>query len=133
MESWRIVLRDGLFKVLNCEHLAVLHQAMLTDDPRWIQGTTTIPPPLTCMQDFPVEAADAIGICGWIGDGFRTVGEVEEFFAKKCYEMDQILGEPAACRWWLNWHDDAPRETVRTELLAEIELELSRRAAGVAA
>lgn len=133
MESWKIVLRDGFFKVLSDGHLDALRRTLLADDPRWTQGATTLPPPLTCMQDFPVEAADAIGICGWIGDGLGTVGEVEEFFAKKCYEMDQVLGEPAACRWLLNWHDDSPRELVRTELLAEIELELSRRAAGVAA
>ena len=35
--------------------------------------------------------------------------------------------EPAACRWFLNWYDDTPRDEVRRELLAEVELALAER------
>ena len=73
-----------------------------------------------CVQDWPVEAACALGYCGWQGDGLETVGEVEEFFARACFEADQRLGEPAACRWFLNWFDDTPRDEMRRELLAEV-------------
>ena len=70
--------------------------ALTGDDPRLTQGSTTTPPPLMCVQDWPVEAACALGYCGWQGDELETVGEVEEFFARMCFEADQRLGEPAA-------------------------------------
>ena len=57
-----------------------------------------------------------------------TVGQCEEFFAKCCFEADQSLGEPAACRHFLNWFDDTPRDEMRRELLAEVELTLAGRA-----
>ena len=56
-----------------------------------------------------------------------AVGQVEEHFARCCFEADQRLGEPAACRWFLNWFDDAPRTDMRRELLAEVELALADR------
>jgi hypothetical protein len=73
-----------------------------------------------CVQEWPVEAACALGFCGWVGDGLETVGEVEEFFARVCYETDVRLGEAAACRWFLNWYDETPREEMFRELLNEV-------------
>jgi hypothetical protein len=54
-----------------------------------------------------------------------TVAEVEEFFARACFETDQRLGEPAACRWFLNWYDETPREEMRRQLLAEVNRSLA--------
>jgi hypothetical protein len=127
MESWRIVWRDGFVPVLSTTGLTALRDALRGDDPRLVQGATTTPPPLMCVQDWPVEAADALGYCGWQGEGLETVGQVEEYFARCCFEADQRLGEPAACRWFLNWYDDTPRDEVRRELLAEVELALAER------
>jgi hypothetical protein len=127
METWRMVWRKGLVPVLTTEGLFALREALESDDHRLVQGATTTPPPLMCVQDWPVEAACALGFCGWQGDGLETVGRVEEFFAKCCFEADQRLGEPAACRWFLNWFDDAPRDEMRRELLAEVELTLMSR------
>jgi hypothetical protein len=62
-----------------------------------------------------------------VGDGLETVAEVEEFFARMCFEVDQRVGEPAGCRWFLNWFDETPREEMRAELLAEVERALLRR------
>lgn len=132
MESWRIVWRDGLSKVLSTAGLIALREAIRTDDPRLVQKSTTIPPPLMCVEDWPCEAACSLGLCGWLGDGLETVGEVEEYFAKACFETDRLLKEPAACRWYLDWFDDAPRDVMRRELLAEVELELLRRESLVA-
>lgn len=135
MESWRIVWRDGFAPLLSIEQLTGLADALRSDDPRLVQGATTSPPPLMCVQDFECEAACALGFCGVVkngGFGVATVGEVEEEFARLCWEADQKLGEPAACRWLLNWHDDSPREEVRRELLVETERELSLRAAASA-
>jgi hypothetical protein len=99
----------------------------LTDDPRLLQGATTTPPPLQCVQDWPVEAACVLGYCAWQGEGLETVAEVEEFFARACFEADQLLGEPAACRWFLNWYDDTPRDEMRRLLLAEVNRTLAQR------
>jgi len=127
MESWRKVWREGLEPLLTTEALQALRAALLQDDPRLIQGATTSPPPLQCVQDWPVEAACALGYCGWVGDGLETVGEVEEFFARLCFETDCRLGEPAACRWFLNWFDETPRPVMRRELLAEVQRVLMNR------
>jgi hypothetical protein len=59
----------------------------------------------------------------------ETVGDVEAFFARVCWEADQRLGEPAACRWFLNFADDTPRAQVRSLLLVEVRNELQRRKA----
>jgi hypothetical protein len=129
MESWRVVWRDGFAPVMPTAGLMALRQALKTDDARVVQGATTQPPPLMCVQDWPVEAACVLGFCGWQGEQLETVGEVEEFFARSCFEADQRLGEPAACRWFLNWYDDTPRDEMRRELLAEIERTLGERLA----
>lgn len=127
MESWRLVWRDGFVPTISTPGLESLRNALATDDPRLTQGSTTTPPPLMCVQDWPVEAACALGYCGWQGGDLVTVGQVEEFFARACFEADQRLGEPAACRWFLNWFDDTPRDVMRRELLAEVERALALR------
>ena len=127
MESWRKVWRDGVAPILPTAGLEALREALANDAPRLAQGSTTTPPPLLCVQDWPVEAACALGFCGWQGEGLISVGEVDEFFARACFEADQRLGEPAACRWFLNWFDDTPRDRMRCELLAEVEWALTAR------
>lgn len=130
MESWKHVWRVGFVPHLSVTALEALRDALRTDDPRLIQGSTTTPPPLMCVQDWPVEAGCALGFCGAVengGFGEATVGQAEEYFARACYEADMVLGEPAACRWFLNWFDDTPRDEMRRELLVEVERELERR------
>jgi hypothetical protein len=130
MESWRKVWREGLVGLLSTRALEVLQRALLTNDARLMQGATTTPPPLQCVQDWPVEGACALGFCGWQGEGLETVAEVEEFFARMCFEIDQRLGEPAGCRWFLNWFDETPRDEMRRELLTEVNLALAARRTG---
>lgn len=132
MESWRTVWREGFAPVLSLKGLEALRDALAADDARLTQGSTTTPPPLMCVQDWPVEAACAVGFCGWQGDRLQRVGEVEEFFARCCFEADTRLGEAAACRWFLNWFDDTPRDEMRRELLAEVERAIAERAESVA-
>lgn len=125
MEHWRKVWRDGFAKAFNREHLSHLAEALKNDDVQLIQGATTNPPPLMCVQDWPCEGACAVSYAGWKA-GASTVGEVETFFAKACFDADQRLGDPAACRFFLNWFDDTPRAEMRRELLAEVELALAQ-------
>ena len=127
MESWRNVWRRGVAPLLSMESLEALRLALVHDDPRLLQGATTTPPPLQCVQDWPVEAACALGYCGWQGEGLESVAEVEEYFARSCFECDQLLGEPAACRWFLNWFDETPRDEMRQLLLAEVNRSLAQR------
>lgn len=127
MESWQKVWREGIEPLLSIDALRALHAALLSDDPRLIQGANTTPPPLLCASAEPVEEACVLCYAGWQGEGLETVAEVEEYFARLCFECDQRIGEPAACRWFLNWHDDTPRDEMRQRLLAEVELSLTAR------
>lgn len=139
---WKQVWRNGFCKILPTEALEALAKGCETDDSRLTQGSTTTPPPLMSVQDWPCEAGCALGymgamVNGGLADetlsgkctnkGAATVGTVEELFARWCFDADQHLGEPAACRSFLNWFDDTPRPRMLAELLEEIKLELARR------
>lgn len=130
MEQWRAVWRKGIAPQLSMGGLQALRQALLTDDPRLLQGCTTSPTPLACVMDWPVEGACAVSLPGWLGDGFNLVGKCEEHFAKVCFECDQVLGEPGVIRHFLNWFDNSPREEMRRELLFEVDWELALRSGG---
>lgn len=108
MENWRKVWREGLVPELSSRALEALRHALARDDARLIQHSTCTPPPSEIFQDEEVEGACALGFCAWQGDGFDTVGQVEAFFIQICTAADEALGEPAACRYFLNWFDEAP-------------------------
>lgn len=129
MESWKNVWRQGLAPLLSTESLEALRRALAEDGARLLQGVTCRPPPLQCVRDWPVEGADPLAFAGWQGDGLETVAEVEEFFARMCFEIDNRMGEPGACRWFLNWWDDTGRDEVRRELLIEVQRNLAERLA----
>ena len=126
-KTWRKVWEEGIAPLLSLEGLRALKEALENDDIRLLQGATTSPPPLSCVQEWPCEGACAIGYCGWQGDELSTVADVEEFFARTCFECDQRLGEPAGVRYFLNWFDETPREEMRRELLAAVVKELWQR------
>ncbi len=120
MESWRRVWREGLAPLVTEHSLEALGRALRNDDDRLIQGSTTYPLPLPSNEEEAVESACAVSYVGWQGEGLETVGEVEEFFARMCFQVDSRLGEPNGCRWFLNWYDEVPREEMRSQLLAEV-------------
>lgn len=125
--TWQKVFHTAVAPLISDEGLTALATALETDDPRLIQGATTTPPPLMCVQDYPVEAACAITLTGWLGDGLVTVGECETYFARMCYHIDQALGEPAGCRHFLGWYDETPRDVMRQELLASVRVTEAQR------
>lgn len=131
MESWKLVLRTGFLPLWKTEVLERAVALMKADSPFLTQGSTTTPPPLMCVQDWPAEACDIVAYCS-VDDAFScTVGQVEEGFAKSCFGADTALGEPAACRWFLHFWDDTPRGECFRLVIEEFERELeSRRAAG---
>jgi hypothetical protein len=136
VESWRKVWRVAA-KLLTVDQLLALDKGIALDDKRLIQGATSSPPPQSCKQDWPVEAACLLGYpFVAAGDGFADSGEnlsaatvaaTEEFFARSCFEIDQKLGEPAGCRWLLNFWDETPREEARLQLLPEVRLAIEHR------
>lgn len=125
MKPWQRAWRKGFAPNLTREQLTALRDGLAANDQRIIQGATTSPPPLMCVQNWPVEYACVLGFCGWQGNGLETVAEVEEFFARLCYDCDQSLTEDAGCHQFLNWVDETPRAEMVLELLAEVELSLS--------
>lgn len=130
MENWRKVWRVGVHPLLSVEQLEMLRDALVNDDPRMLQGATTTPPPLMCVQDWPVEAACLLGLCGVVehgGFGTAVVADVEESFGRLCYNIDRTLGEPAGCRWLLNWFDDTPRDEMRRHLLQEVNRSIAEK------
>lgn len=124
---WQTVWRKGFVPGLSTPGLEALRAALQSDDARLRQHHTVLPPAIQSMRKEPVQSACAVGLCGWLGDGLGTVGEIDEFFARKCFETDVRLQEPAVCRHFLNWFDDAPRDEMRSALLAEVEAVLKER------
>lgn len=127
MEAWRRVWRQGFAPLLSTTGLEALRRALMCDDGRLLQGETTSPPCGPCIQECTVDGACAITYCGWKGDGLEEVKDAEGFFAQTCYEADRRLGEPAACRGFLDWFDETPRADMRRLLLAEVSRTLARR------
>jgi hypothetical protein len=125
--AWQRTFRLGFALQMSTRALEALRSALESDDARLITGATTSPPPLQAVAEWPVEAACPIGLCGWLGENLETVGQVEEYFARLCYDADRRLGEPGACRYLLNWIDDTPRDEMRRWLLVEVVAELRRR------
>jgi len=114
------VFRDGFVPQLSIAQLDGLWLALANDDPRIIQGATCSPPPLQCAKDWPCESACIMGFSLLIENQSATVAEVEDCFAALCFEADKRIGEPAACRHFLNWFDDGEREQVRNTLMSWI-------------
>jgi hypothetical protein len=127
MEKWRQVWREGFMPQLSTEGLEALETALACDDARLLQGTSYYPPLMGPLQGRAVEATCAICYCGWQGERLDTVSAVDQFFQRVCDGTDQQFVEPAACRFFLNWYDDTPREAMRRELLAEVKLALLQR------
>lgn len=126
MEAWKRVWRQGFEPQLSTESLQALGRGLASDDARLLQGATTEPPPLACCANWPCQAGCLVAFCG-MADGLATVAEVEEYFARLCFEADARVGEPSACRYLLNWFDGTPRDEMRALLLAEVERSLALR------
>lgn len=127
MESWRKVWRDGITPALSTRGLQRLRKALMEDDARLIQGTSTVPPALDfCRESAPCGAC-GIGFCAWMGDGLETVADVESFVDRVCARADEQLGESCISRYFIDWFDAAPRAVVRELLLEEVDLALELR------
>lgn len=128
MESWRNVWRVGIAPQLSTAGLLALAEALERDAPTLIQGSTTVPPPLPCVQDWAPEGCCPVGYALRHGEGLETVGAVANRFGEVCgYECDRLLNDYAACRWFLSWVDDTPRAEMIAALLPEVRAVLESR------
>ncbi len=132
MEKWREVWRNGFGKVLPTKGLEALLAALESNSPDLIQNATCAPAPLACFTDYGVNACCGVAYTGWKGDVLetQTVGEVEAFFAEKCFLVDDQLFNDLVngpCRHFLNWFDDTPRNTMSIELIPEVKRTLQER------
>ncbi len=127
MEKWRRIWREGIAPQLSRAALLALQSALRRDDRRLLQGVVTAPPPLEANGSCGVVGGCAIGLCGWLGEGHAHVDAVEAYFTRICAAADAALGEPAACRFFLNWFDDVPRAEMRRDLLPEVTRALQGR------
>lgn len=127
MKSWQKAWR-ALVDKLSTPELKALERALVDNDPRLIQGATTLPPPLEAVGNWPCEGACLLGYMGWQGKNHcRQIRDVERYFVWRCQMIDHALGEPAACKYLLNWWDETPREQAFAGLLEEVELALQQR------
>jgi hypothetical protein len=127
MEKWRRIWREGIAPQLSRSALLALQSALRRDDRRLLQGLVTAPPPLEANGSCAVVGGCAIGLCGWLGEDLTSVGAVEEYFSGICKAADAAFAEPAACRFFFNWFDEAPRAEMRRELLIEVTRALQQR------
>jgi len=125
--QWKHAFTVGIAPQLTVAGLTALRMALAKNDQRLLQGATTCPPPLQCVQDWPCEGGCPISFAGWEGNQLETVAQVEEFFARTCAQADELLGEVAGSRYFLNFWDTTPRAEARTLLLAEVDAALASR------
>jgi hypothetical protein len=57
-----------------------------------------------------------------------TPSMLEQRFSEVCVRCEELVGWPAAARHFLNQVDEWDRETMRRELLAEVDWALAQRA-----
>src|SRR5438477_2064089 len=100
--AWQRAFRIGILPQLSTLGLQGFRDALRRNDGRVIQGATSYPPPLQCMEDEPVEGC--CPLCWLLLEGKKphevSVGPLQERFAAACYEADQLLGEPAGVRYF---------------------------------
>lgn len=135
IQTWK----DGFAVDLCYDQLVILRDALARgDESRLLQGLSTAPQPLRGNLDRSIVAADAVVYPHWrytfgMFGVVETVGAASEAFAACCFNADQYLGEPAACRAFLNFWDDTPREEAFPALLAAVKEVIAERATRILA
>lgn len=126
-DAARDAFRVGIAPQFTTETIVALRDALANDDERLIQHTTTEPPPLLCVADWPIRCGCGVAFCCWVGEMLIKVAEVHESFGRVIVESDRLLGGVAKTSAFLHFWDDTPRDQMRAELLTEVELILSER------
>lgn len=124
-DEWRLVLRAGLFPSLGTTKLRELRTALVNRDPRLIQGNTTIPMK-SHQENGPCQKACLIAFGGFLY-GLSTVDEIEAYFCDVFWGIATRLKGLQSCFTLMNWWDSTNREYAESQVIQEIDQELSRR------
>lgn len=111
--------REHLAPQFSDTQLTQLRDALRSDDPRLVQGVTTLPivrGPAT--NNAPVQAACAVGFCG-IAAGLQTAGQVANYVAEAFLDRPLVM--------FVEWFDNQPRGEVFATLANEIDSILETR------
>jgi hypothetical protein len=128
--AWQRVWRLGIAPQLTTEGLQGLKAALERNEPRLITGATLLPAPLQPELNSPVQGCCPLcyGLLDGLQPGEVSVGLLEQGFAAACRKADELLGEPASVRYFLNAVDEWSRDELRQNLSPEIEWALAQRA-----
>ncbi len=122
------VLIDGFFPQIGTDSLRELLRLCRTDNPALVQGTNCLWQEWSETSQLKTCAIGSVAVA----EGNLDPDQIENRFAELCAGADSRIGEYAACRWFLNWHDETPREAMLSALASEIEAEIKRRTEGAA-
>jgi hypothetical protein len=130
-QDWRTVLAVGVLPHATAEGLASLARALRAGDPRLLRRKTTEPYHLPGKA--PCLACCPLAWLVWQGRPGVSVGEVDagwQALLTRCGEATgSVMAVSGFMDLWDAWGpDDVPLPA--SELLAEVEGELARRAAG---
>ena len=127
--KWQTVWRKGIAPQLDRHGIEELRIALIIDDSRLIQGTTTCPNIMDHNPGRACEAGCGIAFPIWQADTEQDIHDISEKFSLVCDKCDADLlnatGDEVACRFFINWFDDTPRQIMRKLLLDEVELWLA--------
>ncbi len=128
-KAWEVVWRKGLAPQLSARGLRSLLRALKANDSRLITGSTVLPPPLQCNELQQVQALCPLcwALANGISPSALCVGSIERAFAECCFRADELLGEPAAVRYWLNAVDGWTRDELLANLVPEVQRTLAER------
>jgi hypothetical protein len=133
-QDWRTVMRVGVLPHASAEGLESLAAALRRGDPRLLRRRLC--EPLYVYRDMAVVTACPLCWLVWRGERGMTVGEVYDGWQELCDACAAACGSVMALQSVVDaldgWADGSysAGPLAAGELLAEVELELARRAAG---
>jgi hypothetical protein len=133
-QDWRVVLRVGVLPHAAAEGLTSLADALRRGDPRLCRAK--LMEPLYVYRDMPVACCCPLCWLVWRGRRGVTVGEVDDGWQLLVRRCEEATGSKLAAQSvidaWDGWggsaYDAEPLPDAL--LLAEVDAELARRAAG---
>lgn len=126
LQPWQTAWRYGWAPLLPLAGLQALRGAILKNSPQIIQRSTTIPGPYEFSH--PPTHACATAFCLWKDRPTRSCKQIFLDFEVLRRNVSITL-EPLgySAEDFLDWFDTAPRGTMRTDLLPEIDWAIAQK------
>lgn len=117
----------GFEPQLSTRALLEMRRGLREDDPRLTQHFTTVPATMGLASNLPMEGGCPLAYGLWLGDGLKTICEVEQRWCDLVKEADRRLGNDGSYDCFMTWVDHMPRAEMCRLLLEEVELSLTGR------